>query len=431
MENKLPSLGVVGMFHLGCVYAASFAKMGYRVACFDYDKTVINNLKKGIFPIHEPYLNEYVSTYKKNLRFEMNIEDVIKNKQYIFITFDLPVNERDVVQLSLMNKVATSLEKYCTRDSVVVISSQVPLGTSRRIMERIERKLHFKPAVIYFPENLRLGNAFDVFLNPERIILGSDSMEVMDQFIRDFSFFQKTEVIKMSLESAEMLKHALNSYLAMCVSFSSEIGDLCELLGANANDVVKGLKSDKRVSKFAPLNPGLGFAGGTLGRDLRSLDKLSVEHGYKLKLLKSVYMVNQDRLSMLMNKIKKVYPSLKGKSVGVLGLTYKPNTNTLRRSMALGLVELLKKAGAHVKAYDPVIQNPITGYKYLVVCTTLDEFFKDLDALVLMTDWPEFRDLDFNKYLSLLRGKVIFDSKNFLDAEKIVQSGLAYKGIGI
>lgn len=424
-------ISVMGMWHLGCVYAASFAKLGYSVTCFDYDEFLIKNLQKGVAPIHEPHLEDYIDEYKENLSFQTSEEDAIKGKKYIFVTFDLPIDEQDKVQLDLIDKVIVSLKKYYERGSILVLSSQVPLGTSRRIMEEIEVELKFKPQIIYFPENLRLGSAFDAFFEPERIILGSDSKETIAQFIKDFPFFEEVEILEMGLESAEMLKHALNSYLAMCISFSSEMGDLCELLGANANDVVKGLKSDKRVSKFAPLNPGCGFAGGTLGRDLQSLFKLSSERSYEPKLLKSVYSVNQDRLPMLIKKIKNMYPSLSGKNVGILGLTYKPNTNTLRRSMSLGLISLLHEEQARIKAYDPVIKEPIDDFGYLEVCPDLDDFFENLDFVVLMTDWPEFRDIEFGKYSNSLSGKMFFDAKNFLDADVLTDVGFRYAGIGI
>lgn len=430
MGNKLSSIAVIGMWHLGSVYAASFAKLGYKVTCFDYDNELMENFRKGKTPIHEPHLDEYISKYKDNLSFSTS-EDAISNKDYIFVTFDLPVDEQDKVQIELIDKIIVSLKKYCKAESVIVISSQVPLGTSRMVIEELESELSFKPRVMYFPENLRLGNAFDAFLNPERVILGSDYEAIMDQFIDDFPFFNDIEIIKMGLESAEMLKHALNSYLATCISFSSEICDLCELLGANAADVVKGLKSDKRVSEFAPLNPGLGFAGGTLGRDIQSLSNLSSKNNYEPKLLSAVYEVNQDRLPMLIEKIKRACPDLKGKNIGVLGVTYKPNTNTLRRSMSLGLVELLNDNQVNVRAYDPVISERVFGYDYLEVCTNMDRFFDGLDMVVLMTDWPEFKELNFKRFAERVKGHIVIDTKNCLDAEKITNTGFVYKGMGI
>ena len=212
MKNNFPDISIFGMWHLGCVYAASFAKLGYKVACFDYDEKIVENLQKGRMPIHEPHLEEYIHEYRENLLFQTSEKEAIENKKYIFITFDLPIDEEDRVQLDLIDRIIVSLKKYCNQESVIVISSQIPLGTSRRIMIEIECELDFKPQVIYFPDNLRLGNAFDAFLNPERIILGSDSKEAIKQFVKDFSFFEKVQILEMGLESAEMLKHTLNSY---------------------------------------------------------------------------------------------------------------------------------------------------------------------------------------------------------------------------
>lgn len=427
MANK--SIAIVGLWHLGCVYATSFAELGFNVIGFDTDKNVVNNLNKGVPPIFEPELEETLKKHlNKNLTFS-STEKVMKNKDYIFVTYDVPVDNNDIVQMGVIKELFKKLVNNISAKTIIVISSQIPVGTSRSLVDALKKKGMSNPKVIYFPENLRLGQAFSSFLQPDRIILGSDNDNALNQFKKDFSFGCTT--ITMGLESAEMVKHALNSYLALCISFSSELSDIGEKVGANMLDVVKALKTDKRVSPFAPLNPGLGFAGGTLGRDVQSLKKISRDKKYNTKILNAVYEVNHDRLPMLIKKIKYVYPVLNTKNVGILGLTYKPKTNTLRRSMSLELATLLKKNGCKLKAFDPVIHKKIDSFTFITVSGNLEEFFRDLDLVVLMTDWQEFLDLDIKKLSKLMKNKVIIDSKNFLDSSKYKQLGFTYLGIGI
>lgn len=431
MKRNNISIGVLGLWHLGCVYSASFAKQGYDVTCFDFDKKIVSNLKKKIPPIYEPNLDEIIKTQcDKNLHFTSSEEEAIKNKDYVFITYDVPVNQNDIIQLKVIRKTFAILPKYLSEKTTIVISSQIPVGTSRSLIDLLKTKGIQNPRVIYFPENLRLGKAFSFFLSPDRIILGSDKKMIMNDFKKDFSFF-KCPVIEMSLESAEMVKHALNTYLATCISFSSEISDLSERIGANMLDIVKALKTDKRVSPFAPINPGLGFAGGTLGRDIQTLRMIARNKNYKTKLLDSVYSVNQARIPMLLGKIITIYPLLKGMKIGILGLTYKANTNTLRRSQALELAVLLKQKGCRIKAFDPAIKKNITSYPFIKVCDDLKTFFKDLDLIILMTEWSEFKEMHLSKLSSFMRKRVVIDTKNFLESSVYINNNFDYQGIGI
>lgn len=408
MKKKI---GVLGLWHLGCVYAGCLAKQGFDVTGFDLKKTVVENLSMGTPPIFEPGLEELTKqSLNKNLHFASDPELAIAGKDYIFITLDIPVNNRDQVQMRSFYKQVELVEKYAVSHTVIVVCSQVPVGTCR--------ELRRKASVIYFPENLRLGQAIKNFLEPDRIVLGSNNEKVIDKFLADFKFF-KCPVLKMNLESAEMAKHALNSYLATMISFSSEVSDLCELTGANAVDVTRALKSDPRVSVNAPLLPGLGFAGGTLGRDLQTVKMISRKVGYNPKLIKSVYQINQDRLPYLLKKLEKILGSLKGKEIGLLGLTYKPGTNTLRRSQSLELSKMVEKRGANVRVTDPAINEP----KY-------NEFFSGLDAVILMTPWEEFKKLNPQDFSAKMKQKIVFDARNFLDKELFQKNGFKYVGIG-
>lgn len=432
MKNaKRLSIGVLGLWHLGCVYSASLAKQGYKVTGFDFDKKIISNLKKNITPIYEPNLDEIIKKHhNKNLHFTNLEKEIIENMDYIFITFDVPVNGRDIIQMRVIKKTFAILPKYLSEKTTVVISSQIPVGTSRNLINLLKKKGIQNPRVIYFPENLRLGEAFSSFLTPERIILGADDIEAINDFKKDFSFF-KCPIIEMGLESAEMGKHALNAYLATCISFSSEVSDLSEKVDANMSDVVKALKTDKRVSPFAPINPGLGFAGGTLGRDIQTLKRIAQSKKYETKLLNVVYSVNKDRLLVLLSKVRDIYPSLKGVSVGILGLTYKPDTDTLRRSQSLELAALLKQKGCRIKAFDPAIKTQIPQYSYIKINQNLKDFFKGLDLIILMTEWPQFQQFELSTLSKLMRKKAVVDTKNFLDADLYKKNGFTYLGMGV
>lgn len=422
MRKNNISIGILGLWHLGLVYSVCLAKLGYKVFGFDQSKENTDNLRNGNLPIYEPNIRElFNKNLNRNLFISKDAEEVIKKKDYIFVTLDTPLDDNDEIDLTSLNKLFNLLIKYSSKKTTIIISSQIPLGTTRRFVKR------FGPNVIYFPENLRLGNALEDFFNPARIVLGTDNEKVINKFLKDFPIFT-CKVLRMSLESAEMLKHALNSYLALNISFSSELSDLCEALGANAKDVVLGLKSDLRVSPRAPLNPGIGFAGGTLGRDVKTLIKFSGEINYSAKLLKAVYEVNQDRLKYLLKKIKIIHPKLSGKKIGILGLTYKPDTDTLRRSQSLELADMLANEKAEVRGFDPVVKN--INSKSINLSNSLEEFLTDLDSLILMTPWSEFKNIDPKLAAKLMRKKILIDTKNFLDQQVYKKSGFEYFGIG-
>ncbi len=430
MKSRGKTIGILGLWHLGCVYAASFAAKGFYVVGFDFDKKVINRLQKNIPPIFEPNLEETLKKFNnKSLYFTTSKKEFFQNRDYIFITHDVPVDDNDNVQLGIINKTFAMITKYVSNQTTIVICSQIPIGTSRRLVNLLKKNKIEDPKVIYFPENLRLGQAFESFLNPQVIVLGSDITASLNKFKNDFSFFN-CPFLPMSLESAEMVKHALNSYLATCISFSSELSDLAETCGASMLDVVKALKSDKRISPFAPINPGLGFAGGTLGRDIQSLRKLAKTKKYQPKLLNAVYSVNKERLPILVSKIHSIYPSLKGRSIGILGLTYKPNTNTLRRSMSLELINKLQYKGCKIRAFDPAIKNKVKEYTFVEISKNIKTFFKNLSLAILMTDWPEFKNIDPKKVASLMNKKIIIDTKNFLDKETYVENGFTILRMG-
>lgn len=428
MGRKSQNIAVVGLWHLGSVYAASLARMGFDVVGIDFKPEVVEGLQKGVPPIFEPELEDTIKKYRKNLRFSSDMSD-LKDKAYIFITHDVEVNAEDKADLTVIKKIFAAIVKHVNPETIVVISSQIPVGTSRSLVKSLQKKGIQNPHVIYFPENLRLGTAFDSFLNPDRVIIGSDSAKALDAFEHDLQF--TSPILKMNLESAEMVKHALNSYLATCISWSSEMSDLAETVGAHMPDVVKALKTEKRVSPYAPISPGLGFAGGTLGRDVQTLRSLGKASNYRTKLFDAVYGVNKDRLPMLIKKIEKVYPKLGKKKIGILGLTYKPNTNTLRRSMSVELAAQLNKKGSMVRAYDPLVNEPIAEMPFIKVSTEEDDFFKDLDMVILMNESREFLDIDSKRAAKHMKRRILIDTKNFLTRDSWEKQKFTYIGMGV
>ena len=393
------------------------------------DKKTIENLKNNRSVIAEPGLEENIKKYAGDLLFFSNDpSETIRNKKYIFICLDIPVDNHDRVNLKPFIKLFNLALQYSSLHSTIVISSQIPVGTSRQLRNQLKAKDQTLE-LIYFPENLRLGKGLKTFLHPQRIVLGTNNEKTANQFRQDFPFFDCPTLV-MSLESAEMAKHALNSFLALNISFASEIGDLCEISGGNIKDVIDALKSDARISIQAPINPGLGFAGGTLGRDIQSLIKISRRHRYQPLLLKAAYKVNKNRLTYLMHKIKQILPDLSNKKIGILGLTYKPGTDTLRRSISLELVKRLHKEQSAIKAFDPSIKATLSVYPYLTICRSYNDFFRSLDLAILMTDWPEFKKINFQEIKSLMKEKIIIDTKNFWDYRKMSSLGFKYHPIG-
>lgn len=420
---KKPSIGVLGLWHLGCVYSTSLAELGYKVTGYDLNDKTVNLLKIGTPPIFEPEMTEKLNgSLNKNLFFTSRPAQAIKGKKYIFITLDVPVDDHDRMDLKPLDKLFSMVCRYASHHTTVIISSQVPLGTCRKLLNRLSRRI--RANVIYFPENIRLGSAYQTFLNPDRIVLGIENETLLKQFSNDFPNFI-CPILPMSLESAEMVKHALNSYLAVCISYASEIGDLCELLGANYDDVSNALKTDSRISSHAPLNPGTGFAGGTIGRDVQALKALSKTYHHLPRLIDTAYKINKNRLKKVLNKIQSVYPNLRGKRVGILGLTYKPGTNTLRRSKSLELSKLLYRKETNLVGYDPAMKESIIGYPYIRISRNLNDFFTDLDAVVIMTPCPEFKQITISQ-LSKMKNQVLFDTVNFLDKNVFTSKKIKY-----
>ncbi len=425
----MASISVIGLWHLGCVTAACLAGK-HHVVGYDSNPMVVEGLKTGKPPLFEPGLAEAISEAagRGSLGFSSNLEDVIAHSDIIYIAFDTPVDKNDLVDLSLVEKTLEDATQHMRDGQLIIVSSQVPVGTCRRLHTKISNSGK-KVGFCYTPENLRLGAAIEAFMKPQRVVFGVSGAG-LEPMLEDVFSGIPGERMYMGLESAEMVKHATNSYLALMISFSGEISDLCEKTGANAMQVMEALRKERKVSPYAPLIPGLGFGGGTLARDLQILRAIGREKGIKTLLLDSAYQANQNRIGYVQKRLSSALGPLSGKIVAFFGLTYKPGTDTLRRSLALDVIDSLKSSGVQVRAYDPVIKSQIETHPQVQVCDSPEEAVDGADALVIVTAWEQFKFLDYSALGGKMRQPVIIDARNMLSPEKLGKE-IRYFGVGV
>jgi len=424
---------VIGIWHLGSVTSGCLADLGYSVMGVDQDSKKVEELNKGVPPLFEPGLPELLtdSIKAKRLSYTTDLSKALKGAHYVLITFDTPVNEQDEVDLSEIFDTASELSRYLENNSVIIVSSQVPVGTCEQIKSTIKENnpsLNFD--IAYSPENLRLGKAIECFKVPERIVIGADNNPTLDRVEAFFGVINAPK-LRMNLRSAEMTKHALNAFLATSISFANEIANICDEVGADAMKVATALRTEGRIGKGIPLFPGLGFAGATLARDMKVLKKLGIRHGYETPLVDGVLKVNERQNGVVVRKLEKIYGSIENLTVGVLGLTYKAGTSTLRRSASLEIIKELTDKGATVKAYDPkAASDEIQLHKEFKFCPDAYSVARDSDALVIITEWPEFKELNFDLIRSIMKKPVLIDAKNILDDEQLISKGFLYSGVG-
>ncbi len=421
----MPNLCVIGLWHLGCVTAACMARK-HKVTCLCKDKAELELLSSCRLPIFEPGLEDEFrrGISSGNLSFTLDLQKAVSSSHAIYIAFDTPVDNKDSSDTTPIENAVESISPFLSKSQVVIISSQLPAGTSRRLLAR----LGSCAGLCYSPENLRLGTAIQAFLHQERIVFGLSSPEIRAQVEEIFQGIEG-ERLFMSLESAEMAKHALNSYLASMISFSGEISDLCEKTGANAIDVMDSLRKERRVSPTAPLSPGLGFGGGTLARDVQALRLIGKKSMIPTPVLDGVIESNTARTGYVKQRLSGELGNLQGKKIAFFGLTYKPGTDTLRRSLALDIIDTLSGSGASLSAYDPAIKNQVESHPLLKVCLSAKDAAKNADAIVITTAWDEFKSLDWGQILNIMAGPVIIDARNLLAGN--IPAGSKYLGVGV
>lgn len=420
---------VIGMWHLGSVTSACLADLGYVVVGFDSDNVVIENISKGKPPIFEPRLEDMIQKNLKNgrLRFTNKIDSIGK-VDYILLTIDTPVDDNDNVDLTSVYHAVNIISEIVHENSIIIVQSQVPVGTCDDFIKIIKQKRpETKFGLAYCPENLRLGKAIEIFQNPDRIIIGANDDQTQIKAKQFFDVINCPKIF-MDLKSAEMTKHSINAFLATCISFINWVGNLCEEVGADAKKVSEGLMSEQRIGRNLPLRSGLGFSGGTLGRDLKILTKLGNKFCVKPDLIDAVLKTNHEQNILVIKKLLKIFGSLDGLKIGILGLTYKPGTNTLRRSISLEIISELLRLNAHVSAYDPSIkQMDSICDKRFELSRSVNQAATNASALIVFTDWPEFKEINYSEIFNVMKKPIILDMKNFLDNQKLQNIGFEYK----
>ncbi len=422
-------IAVYGLWHLGCVTAACLAEAGFQVIGLDPEGPVVSDLLQGRPPLHEPGLAELIATGQAagNLTFTTSPAEALPDADVLWVAFDTPVNDQDEADLAFVRDRLEAIAPDLRPSTVVLISSQVPVGFTRSLQTAWHGKgLHFA----YSPENLRLGKALDAFRKPERVIVGTSSAEARSRLAALFApFCDRAEW--MSVESAEMTKHALNAFLATSVTFINELARLCEAVGADAKEVERGLKSEARIGPRAYLSPGAAFAGGTLARDVRFLVDFGRRCRLATPLFQGVLSSNQQHKSWTLGKVCGLLADCPEPVVAVLGLTYKPGTSTLRRSASVELCRQLRQQGVRVQAHDPAVEAlPEELAGVLTLCPTPLAALQGADVAVVATEWPEYRGLTADDVASPMRRPCVIDPTHFLAAALAADPRLAYVATG-
>jgi UDPglucose 6-dehydrogenase len=429
-------IAVVGTGYVGLVTGTCFAETGNTVTCVDIDQEKIKKLQGGTITIYEPGLEQLFERNIKQDRlfFTTNLAEGIKDAKIIFLALPTPPGEDGSADLKYILKVADDLGPLLADYTVIIDKSTVPVGTADKVKSRIQAKAKVEFDVVSNPEFLREGVAVEDFMKPDRVVIGTESQrarKVMETLYAPF-VRQGNPIIFMDERSAELTKYAANAFLATKITFMNEIANLCELVGADVDAVRKGVGTDSRIGKRF-LFPGIGYGGSCFPKDVQALAKSSRDVAYDFKILNSVMDVNTAQKTRLIPRIKDFFKNdLKGKTIAVWGLSFKPHTDDIREAPALYNIEELLEAGAIIKAHDPEAMpnvKKILGNK-IEFCNTPYDAAEKADAILIATEWPEFRTPDFEKLSSVVKGKVIFDGRNLYELELMKELGYVYFSIG-
>ncbi len=429
-------ISVIGTGYVGLVTGACFAEFGLRVTCMDNDAKRIGRLEKGDVPFYEPGITELVAKgiRDNHLTFTTDIAKAVEDVLVIFIAVGTPSRSDGSADLSYVEEVGRGIAKQMTGYKVIATKSTVPVGTGEKLREVIKasQKKPVRFDIVSNPEFLREGSAIEDFMRPNRVVIGADSAEavaIMKDLYRPLYLIETPFVIT-DIPTAEMIKYASNAFLATKVSFINEIANLCEKVGADVQVVSKGMGLDHRIgSKF--LHPGPGFGGSCFPKDVAALIQTGDNAGAEMQIAKAAAAANERQKQAMVEKIRRTLGGLKGKTIGVLGLSFKPNTNDLRDAPALTIIEGLVKEGCAVRAYDPAsLEEGTKLLPKITPCADPYEAAKGSDALVLMTEWNQFRNLEFDRLKTLLRQPVLIDLRNVYERERVAGMGFRYVSVG-
>ncbi len=436
MLSENMKIAVVGTGYVGLVTGTCFAETGNQVCCVDIDERKVEKLRKGKLTIYEPGLDVLFdrNTKEGRLRFTTNLAEGIKDAQVIFLALPTPPGEDGSADLKYILGVASDLGPLLENYTVIIDKSTVPVGTAEKVHARIAQHAKVEFDVVSNPEFLREGVAVEDFMKPDRVVIGTKSekaKKVMEKLYAPL-VRQGNPIIFMDERSAEMTKYAANAFLAMKITFMNEIANLCEKAGANVDDIRKGIGTDTRIGKRF-LFAGIGYGGSCFPKDVQALEKTAIEHQYDFKILKSVMKVNEKQKTKMMPYVKEHFEGdLKGKTIAMWGLAFKPHTDDIREAPALYNIKELRKAGAKVVVYDPEAMENIRGVvgKKVKYAKNPYEALEGADALMIMTEWPEFRTPDFEKMEINLKNKVVFDGRNLYELKDMRELGYTYYSVG-
>jgi len=431
----MAEIAVIGIGYVGLVSALAFAKLGHNVKCFDIDKKKIELLEKGITPIYEQGIEKILkeSIKKNKIEFTSKLSKALSKANFVFIAVGTPQNAKGKAELKYYWNALKNIIKELKnqKELIIVNKSTVPVGTARKAMQFIEKKLKkVKVYVVSNPEFLREGTALYDFLKPDRIVIGADNKRIARKVALLYKKIKKPLIIT-SPENAELIKYASNAFLATKISFINEIALLCDKVNADIKIVAKGIGLDKRINPFF-LNAGLGYGGSCFPKDVQALIHIGKENGINFKIIKETEKVNKQMKVHAIKLLKKELGKLKGKTISVLGLAFKPNTDDMREASSINLINALLKEKAKVKAFDPKAMNnakKIFGKKIYFAKNPFD-CTKNSNALILVTEWPEFKKLNLKKIRKQMNGFLLIDGRNFLEKKETEKAGFKYLGIG-
>jgi UDPglucose 6-dehydrogenase len=428
-------IAIVGTGYVGLVAGACFAESGNDVMCVDKDESKVRMLRAGKMPIYEPGLEELVrrNRHENRLTFTTQLPKAVRASTIVFIAVGTPQGEDGSADLQHVLNVARDIARTMNGYKVIVDKSTVPVGTSARVREVVRRETTHPFSVVSNPEFLKQGAAIDDFLKPDRVVIGAEdprAREIMQELYEPFTR-TGAPIMMMDCASAELSKYAANAMLATRISFMNEVANVCEAVGANVDEVRRAIGSDKRIGTSF-LFPGVGYGGSCFPKDVKAMIHFSSQKDYDFKILKAVEQVNASQKTRLVARMRAHFGSLKGKTVAVWGLSFKPRTDDMREAPSIPLIKALLAEGTEVQAYDPQatkIAKGIFGNKVTFAPNNYDAL-RGADCLVIVTEWSEFRRPDFEKMRKLLRSPVVFDGRNLFTPEQMKQSGFTYYSIG-
>jgi UDPglucose 6-dehydrogenase len=430
------NIAVVGTGYVGLVTGTCFAETGNNVVCVDINEEKVRMMKEGKVPIYEPHLDVLFerNIRQGRLRFTTDLAEALEKARIVFLALPTPPGEDGSADLSYVLKAAGDIGRLMKHYMVLVDKSTVPVGTAEKVTAEVKKYARVEFDVVSNPEFLREGFAVDDFLKPDRVVVGTESeraRKLMEELYKPF-VRQGNPIIFMDERSAELTKYAANAFLAAKITFMNEIANFCEAVGADVDKVRIGMGSDTRIGKRF-LFPGIGYGGSCFPKDVQALAKSGKEAGYDFRIIESVMKVNEEQKTALMPKIRKHYGgSLKGRHFAMWGLAFKPDTDDIREAPALYMIDALLQEGATVSAFDPEAMNNVRKLKGDAIAYAADEYaaLKDADALIICTEWAEFRTPDMERVKGALKKPVVFDGRNLYELESMKEKGFTYVSIG-